>query len=128
MNAKDQYDVVRELRDKVLQYDPHAVIAGGAVRDWYIGQPAQDVDFFLNIAQGRSVSWNYELLENILGLGKLTPVGKEYFEIKEEVAEDDDKDATYPTWWWRSEREFMSCIEGSAQWSFYPVDDFEGNV
>ena len=92
MNAKDQYDVVRELRDKVLQYDPHAVIAGGAVRDWYIGQPAQDVDFFLNITQGRSVSWNYEILENILGLGKLTPVGKEYFEIKEEVAKDDDKE------------------------------------
>ena len=30
MNAKEQYDVVRELREKVLRYDPHAVIAGGA--------------------------------------------------------------------------------------------------
>jgi hypothetical protein len=92
MNAKEQYAIVRELREKVLQYDPHAVIAGGAVRDWYLKQPAQDVDFFLNIAQGRSISWNYELLENILGLGKLTPVGKEYFEIREEVAKDDDKE------------------------------------
>ena len=37
-------------------------------------------------------------------------------------------DATYPTWWWESEREFLSCIKRSAQWSFSPVDGFEGNV
>lgn len=43
-----------EILDKIKIIDPHAVIAGGAARDWYFGNDARDIDIYYRGIKGLS--------------------------------------------------------------------------
>lgn len=40
--------------------DPNAAIAGGAARDWYLGRPASDIDFFFYLAIDPNEEFNID--------------------------------------------------------------------
>lgn len=59
MAIHNAIDAQKAVADKVLQMlfpiDPYAIVAGGAPRDWYMGNAAKDVDVFFNV--GRRPYW-----------------------------------------------------------------------
>ena len=59
MEIVSQIDAQKAVADKVLKalfpIDPYAIVAGGAPRDWYMGNAAKDVDVFFNV--GRRPYW-----------------------------------------------------------------------
>lgn len=48
MNILYQKDLAQILLDKLELIDPYAILAGGAPRDWYLGNPASDLDFYIH--------------------------------------------------------------------------------
>ena len=66
--GQEQFEVLK----KIQQYDPKAVIAGGAVRDYIFDKDFRDVDIFMSTKEtpkfhmGLSMFIDYEL-ENIFG-------------------------------------------------------------
>lgn len=47
MNLLRQKALTREVMETILPISPTAIVAGGAPRDWYFNNQAQDVDIFL---------------------------------------------------------------------------------
>lgn len=47
MNILRQMTIADEVMEKLAPITPHAIIAGGAPRDWYFQKTARDVDIFL---------------------------------------------------------------------------------
>ena len=46
-----QQNVAREILHKLECADPHAILAGGAPRNWYFGKPANDLDFYVYLPE-----------------------------------------------------------------------------
>ena len=46
MNLLRQKALTREVMETILPISPTAIVAGGAPRDWYFNNQAQDVDIF----------------------------------------------------------------------------------
>lgn len=42
-----QKKIADDILNKLQPIDPHAIVAGGAPRDWYFDKPATDIDVFL---------------------------------------------------------------------------------
>jgi hypothetical protein len=47
MNIEQQKEIATELLNKLELSDPYAILAGGAPRDWYFGNIARDLDFWM---------------------------------------------------------------------------------
>ena len=43
-----QQSIARTILYKLEAADPHAILAGGAPRDWYLGNPCNDLDFYVH--------------------------------------------------------------------------------
>lgn len=48
---EDQKKVAKEILSKLECADPHAILAGGAPRNWYFGKEANDLDFYVYLPQ-----------------------------------------------------------------------------
>lgn len=64
-------DFQKKVADKVLYaiegFDPNCIVAGGAPRDWTLGNPASDIDLFFFYREN-STAWEVrKLLERALG-------------------------------------------------------------
>lgn len=46
MNIEQQKDVALAVYDRLSIIDPECILAGGAPRDWYMGNPCNDLDFY----------------------------------------------------------------------------------
>lgn len=46
MSIDKQKEVAKKIYSKLKIVDPHCILAGGAPRDWYFGNEAQDLDFY----------------------------------------------------------------------------------
>jgi len=43
-----QKQVADEILDGLMVADPHCILAGGAPRNWWLGKPANDLDFYVH--------------------------------------------------------------------------------
>ena len=48
---ENQMQIAKEISDKLKACDPYAVLAGGAPRDWYFGNVAKDLDFYVHLTE-----------------------------------------------------------------------------
>ena len=65
MNIETQMKITDEVMAKIYSISPYAIVAGGAPRDWYFGNPANDIDVFL-YRPDLVTSWAHEaILENV---------------------------------------------------------------
>jgi hypothetical protein len=46
MNIKEQQEIANSVMSRLKIVDPYSLLAGGAPRDWYFGNPANDLDFY----------------------------------------------------------------------------------
>ncbi len=44
-----QKQIAEDVLKKLYLIDPHAIVAGGAVRDWFFEKPASDIDVFFHV-------------------------------------------------------------------------------
>lgn len=69
--SKQTIELQKKVADKVLYaiegFDPPCIVAGGAPRDWTLGNPASDIDLFF-FYRINAVEWEVrKLLERALG-------------------------------------------------------------
>lgn len=62
-----QKKVAQEIYKKLKIIDPYAILAGGAPRDWYFGNLANDLDFYF-FSTGVTVSSVVNQLSSIMGV------------------------------------------------------------
>lgn len=48
MNIEEQKGIADEIYTKLKVIDPYCILAGGAPRDWYFGNTANDLDFYFH--------------------------------------------------------------------------------
>jgi len=46
MTVEQQKNIARDVMDGIKIIDPYALLAGGAPRDWYFGNPCNDLDVY----------------------------------------------------------------------------------
>lgn len=66
MNIKEQQDIAKELLHKFEIIDPACILAGGAPANWYFGETARDLDFYVYTPD--NTMWMRELRIKNLGL------------------------------------------------------------
>lgn len=81
-----QQSVAAYIIALLRQIDPHACVAGGAPRDWYLGIPAQDLDFYYNPAPSTEFHIK-EHLERILNMQVDFHTSEEYSVFEHEYLE-----------------------------------------
>ena len=67
MTNEQQKKVAQEIYKKLKIIDPYALLAGGAPRDWYFGNLANDLDFYF-FSTGVTVSSVVNQLSSIMGV------------------------------------------------------------
>lgn len=77
-----QMDVAQRVLNKLELFDPSCILAGGAPRDWYFGNLANDLDFYVYFRPDLPSWWRTNQLEKI-GLKGFLPKGREDFEFPE---------------------------------------------
>jgi hypothetical protein len=79
VNIVEQKQIAKTVLDKIKHLDNRAIIAGGAARDWYFNQLANDIDIFYYHEEGHYNSDNIRkqtsILRHLLGVGELDVVG-----------------------------------------------------
>lgn len=70
-----QKSVAKELLYKISLVDPSAILAGGAVRDWYLGNPAKDLDIYIRCPNHIKLSDKIDMLKKI-GLSNAKQLSK----------------------------------------------------
>jgi len=78
--VEKQMKIADEVLSKIYPIDPHAIIAGGAPRDWYFGNLASDLDVFFYRPDLRT----YDPIQNVfssVGFERPYPVGMDDLEI-----------------------------------------------
>ena len=68
MNIEQQKRIAKEVLDKVKVLDDRAIIAGGAPRDWYFNNLANDIDIFYYHEDG---DWGLDNIRRQVGLLKV---------------------------------------------------------
>ena len=64
-----QINIADYLLENLSKADPCAIVAGGAPRDWKLGQPARDLDIYIYLGGGRlTASQEQSWLERLLGV------------------------------------------------------------
>jgi hypothetical protein len=61
LNIKKQKEIAKELLDKLEVVDPYVILAGGAPRDWYLGEKANDLDFYVHVKDEPAWASKYRL-------------------------------------------------------------------
>jgi tRNA nucleotidyltransferase/poly(A) polymerase len=68
--------VADDVLEKLFSIDPHAIVAGGAPRDWFMGNLASDIDVFFCTRHGISISTVKRQLEHVGFVIESTKTGK----------------------------------------------------
>lgn len=63
---EQQQTIADSILDKLYVIDPNCILAGGAPRDWYFGQEATDLDFYVHLADPCGIR---HLYTKLYGLG-----------------------------------------------------------
>ena len=77
-----QMSVAQNVLNKLEFFDPSCILAGGAPRDWYFGNLANDLDFYVYFRPDLPNWWRSNQLEKV-GLKGFLPKGREDFEFPE---------------------------------------------
>lgn len=64
-HVKKQKEVAKELLKYATMMDPHAMLAGGAPRNWYLGLEANDLDFFIRPHRAMSETYMRDAMRRI---------------------------------------------------------------
>ena len=94
MNIEEQKRIAKEVLDKVKVLDNQAIIAGGAARDWYFKNLANDIDIFYYHEEGRycldNIRKEVTLLKVLLGVDHIDVIGfNSGVETDKQIPEDD---------------------------------------
>ena len=68
LNIQEQKDIGKELLEKLDLLDPCVVIAGGAARDWYLGNKANDLDIYLSYHPNLTLGSNKRSIAKALSI------------------------------------------------------------
>lgn len=63
---KDQQKIAKLLLRVFEDMDVPAVLAGGAPRDWYLGSPAKDLDFYVKLTTDKIVNFEVTFLQHLI--------------------------------------------------------------
>lgn len=66
MNIKEQKLAADIILEKLELADPHAILAGGAPRDWYMGKECNDLDFYVYLNPKNTTETNFHQLQGVL--------------------------------------------------------------
>jgi len=69
MDIQDEKDLAEEILDAITIICPHTILAGGAPRDWYMGNTCNDFDFYFSLDPDSTMTSNTEQLSRILPKG-----------------------------------------------------------
>ena len=95
MNIEQQKQTAKKVLSKIKALDSRAIIAGGAARDWYFNNLANDIDIFYFHEGGKycldNIRRETAILKALLGVGKIDVVGFNSGKMKEtdQYPEDD---------------------------------------
>jgi len=73
---KEQQEVAKHILQKLEIIDPCCILAGGAPRDWDLGVPANDLDFYLFLGHN-SMSWTMEHQLKSIGFCAVRQIGRD---------------------------------------------------
>lgn len=94
MNIEQQKRIAKEVLDKLKVLDYRAIIAGGAARDWYFNNLANDIDIFYYHEEGRwcldNIRREAGLLKVLLGVDNIDVIGFNSALGEEKAAPKDD--------------------------------------
>ena len=68
LTIQEQKDIGKELLEKLDLLDPCVVIAGGAARDWYLGNKANDLDIYLSYHPNLTLGSNKRSIAKALSI------------------------------------------------------------
>jgi hypothetical protein len=77
MNIEDEKLLAKEVLDCLSIICPHAILAGGAPRDWYMGETCNDFDFYFNLDPDSTLGSNEAQLSRVLPEGMVKIKGKD---------------------------------------------------
>lgn len=79
MNVTEQKSIAKTVLDKIKALDYRAIIAGGAARDWYFNNLANDIDIFYFHEEGKycldNIRRETAILKALLGVSSIDVVG-----------------------------------------------------
>lgn len=81
MNIEEEKDLAGYALWLIKKYDPVAIVAGGAPRDWELGRNCQDIDLWMNEMRNWSMGNYIDMIEREFG-EKPKFLGKDYGEMK----------------------------------------------
>ena len=81
-SIEKQMDVAQRVLNKLELFDPSCILAGGAPRDWYFGNLANDLDFYVYFRPDLPSRWRENQLEKV-GLKGFKAKGRESQEFPE---------------------------------------------
>ena len=79
MNIEQQKQTAKKVLSKIKALDSRAIIAGGAARDWYFNNLANDIDIFYFHEEGKycldNIRRETTILKSLLGVRNIDVVG-----------------------------------------------------
>ena len=69
MKIEEQKGVADELLDAIEKACPHVILAGGAPRDWYFGNPCNDLDIYYSLDPENTMGADTAILKYVLPEG-----------------------------------------------------------
>ena len=79
MNIEQQKQTAKKVLSKIKALDSRAIIAGGAARDWYFNNLANDIDIFYFHEEGKycldNIRRETAILKALLGVSNIDVVG-----------------------------------------------------
>lgn len=79
MNIEQQKQTAKKVLSKIKALDSRAIIAGGAARDWYFNNLANDIDIFYFHEEGKycldNIRRETAILKSLLGVSNIDVVG-----------------------------------------------------
>lgn len=79
MNIEQQKQTAKKVLSKIKALDSRAIIAGGAARDWYFNNLANDIDIFYFHEEGKycldNIRRETSVLKALLGVSSIDVVG-----------------------------------------------------
>lgn len=70
LTIQEQKDIGKELLEKLNLLDPCVVIAGGAARDWHLGNKATDLDIYLSYHPNLTLGSNKRSIAKALSISE----------------------------------------------------------
>lgn len=79
MNIEQQKQTAKKVLSKIKALDSRAIIAGGAARDWYFNNLANDIDIFYFHEEGKycldNIRRETAILKSLLGVSSIDVIG-----------------------------------------------------